>query len=192
MKISDIQTGGIYHDQKQGVRLVLAIGQDGAGIMRVTFQILAQKGMRNFSYEEWRRTPIFGITTSCQLDGFAKWAKVKLSEKEALDLVTNLTLDRLKLSSEESSYMQELASESSHAMLDAADIYSACAVVYGFPIQQHELMKSLEQKNLLRIHGTPGNSGGFIMFSFLGAALARSLKTESEAKRAPSLNSRRV
>lgn len=65
MKITDIQTGGIYYDGKFGVREVVSKGP------RVTYKILAAKNETEYSYADKETVSIIGTSRTCDLASFA-------------------------------------------------------------------------------------------------------------------------
>ena len=111
MKVADIQVGGFFHDSKAGVREVLAIESDGAGMERVTYRILSAKVMQEYSYVEQRMVSVIGSATSCHLTSFAAWAKTVLSKDECADLLNSMDARRIKLSPGELAFMESALDE---------------------------------------------------------------------------------
>ncbi len=141
MKVADIQVGGFYHDGKAGVREVLSIGSDGAGMDRVAYRILAAKVMQKYSYSEQRMVSVVGSTASCHLTSFAAWAKTVLSKEECTDLLNSMDAHRIKLSPGELAFMKSSMDEAGGAITKGTAI--------AFDHMEGRAVSGLEKKGLV-------------------------------------------
>lgn len=111
MKVSEICAGDILYDGKSGVRQVLSIGKDDAGIDRVEYGILAAKMEMAYEPISGRVKTIIGTTSSCHLPSLATWAKKKLKGSELDEVLLSLQAEKIKLSPKESVLMTEFVDE---------------------------------------------------------------------------------
>lgn len=165
MKISSIEVGGIYHDNKQGVREVVSMdGAAGCRDTRATYRILAAKVAQEYSYADQAVVSLLGTASKCDLGSFAAWAKVVVPTKEKDALLADLAAKRLRLAPGEAAFMASVAME-----FDQEFPAKAGAAV-SFKFNETRSARGVAKKGLATVSmGSPG-SGGVLTLTELGAA----------------------
>lgn len=168
MKPQEIHVGRIYHDGKVGLREVFNIG----GLF-VSYRLLAGKLTR--------QQRLHGVDRTITLAAFAVWAKVEISPVEA-HVLLNLQAAKIKLTPEESMYIDCLLSDPTH--LPYTD---GRYVLYG---QNHGCaLAGLEKKGLL-LRLRDGRTAeilalGASLLNALGAKAVRKAPMSNEQLTAP-------
>lgn len=105
MKVKEIEVGRFYHDNKAGVREVLAITKEADGSPAVKFRIVAAKAAQEYDSERREMVSVLGTTSRCLLSSFATWAKVGMDEQGAKAIMTTMQAKKLKLAPGELAFM---------------------------------------------------------------------------------------
>lgn len=105
MKVKEIEVGRFYHDNKAGVREVLAIIEEADGNTNVYFRILAAKAAQEYDSDRREMVSVLGTTYHCLVSSFSTWAKVGMDELGARALMTSMQAKKIKLPPGELAFM---------------------------------------------------------------------------------------
>ena len=114
MKKSKIIKGGIYSDGKLGVREVVSIDFDDASKMRVAYIVHAAQVevAMDYSTSPATKCSLIGRQSSCELTGFAAWAKLVVAQDNLPKILADMRVARkIKLATGEEALMSSLAKE---------------------------------------------------------------------------------
>jgi hypothetical protein len=165
MKTNSIQVGGIYHDDKQGVREVLEINKVTQG--RLKYRILAAKVEKEYSYADKDEVSLIGTESSCDLESFARWAKTIVPPERKDTLLTELAAKKLRLAPGEARFMSSIA----EAFDDEFPIKTGVTVSFDF--RETRSARGIEKKGLGTVALAPPGAGGEIKLTELGAVWIR-------------------
>lgn len=156
MRVKDIVVGGVYHDGKMGVRKVLSIARDDAGMDRVRYSIMESKVRHSFDHRVGKMVSIIGNESSCHLTSFATWAWRQISTSEYKQIQVSLEAGRTKLTPGEQKFLLDLANP----------IYEGSRI--QAPSTYKRTLSGLEKKGLLVLVEPSGE----VEFTALGAYIA--------------------
>lgn len=139
MKAADIQVGKIYHDGKQGLREVIAMGN---APVTVRYRLLAAKVEREFDFKG-NETSLIGKESEVTLQAFMTWAKVAYTAEQKDEICTQLAAAKLKLSPGEVAVLQSLLDEISGDDAKAG-------LLFTFESGEGRAVNGLEKKGLLK------------------------------------------
>lgn len=105
MKVKEIEVGRFYHDNKAGVREVLALIQDPDGNHSVEYRILAAKSTQEYDSKRREMVSVIGTTSRCRVSSFATWAKVGMDALGAQALMMTMQAKKIKLPPGELAFM---------------------------------------------------------------------------------------
>lgn len=152
MKTKEIVANWFFHDGKAGVREIVSI----RGV-RVTYRVLAAKMIS-----------AIGTTSSCDLSGFATWAKTKVNEIKCKELLIDLAAKRLRLPRGEQAFMGSIASECT-----GSEFIPKAGSTISYSFNETRQARGVEKKGLATVDAGRQGSGGDITLTALGAAWIR-------------------
>lgn len=162
MKVSDVVVGGVYHDNKVGVREIVSIvpGSQKSSDQRVTYRILSAKVEQEYSYADKKMISVIGTTASCDLASFASWAKMNVGDDAREQLLTELAAKKLRLPPGEKAFMESLGVE-----------YMDCPISFAF--NETRQARGVEKKGLVIVKQPRAGSDGEVALTDLGVAWMR-------------------
>lgn len=166
MKTSSIEIGGIYYDNKVGVREVVSMdGASRCDDTRVTYRILAAKAEREYCHAKKAMVSLIGSTSKCDLASLAAWAKVKVPDGEKGALLAQIAASKMRLPPGEAAFMASVFREC------AGTAPLAAGTSISFSPDETRQVHRIEKKGLVSV--SMSAAGGEIVLTDLGAAWLR-------------------